>query len=158
VRPGEIDHKTGEFKRQKALYVVALVGSRYTLDHVLEISYPSIAAMGSQVKRKDVDALESVSLYAFVGIPNDWDSISFTAALSKDLEKHEEWMQGNVKSGFNAMQYAGSEFPLLMVRKIQVSLPEGKDILGEDESEVVQYAYSLRKLLVVEVSSCDKFQ
>jgi hypothetical protein len=136
---------------------VALVGSWYTLDHVLEISYPSIAALGSQVKRKDVDALESVSLYAFVGIPNDWDSISFTAALSKDLEKHEEWMQGNVKSGFNAMQYAGSEFPLLMVRKIQVRLPEGKDILGEEESEVVQYAYSLRKLLVVEVSSCDKF-
>jgi hypothetical protein len=156
VRPGEINKKTGELKVQKSLYVAALVGSRYTLDHVLEISYPSLSALGCQVRRKDVDALESATLYAFVGLPNDWDSTSLTVKLKHDLERHEEWMQGNVKSGYNAMQHAGTEFPPIVVRRSQVRLPEGKDILGAQENEVVQYAYSLRKFNAIEVSASDK--
>eukprot|EP00956_Cyclotella_meneghiniana_P020311 scaffold35605_cov41-Cyclotella_meneghiniana.AAC.6 len=68
----------------------------------------------------------------------NWDSTSLTTKLKIDLEKHEEWMQGNVKSGYNAMQYAGSEFPPVIVRRSQVRLPEGKDILGAQENKVVQ--------------------
>eukprot|EP00956_Cyclotella_meneghiniana_P007755 scaffold10339_cov41-Cyclotella_meneghiniana.AAC.11 len=153
VKPGEIDRKTGELRKQKSLYVATLVGSKFSLDHVLEISYPSLSAIGCQIRRKDVDALESTTLYAFVGLPNEWDSFSLTAKLKADLEKHEEWMQGNVKSGYNAMQHAGSEFPPVIVRRTQVRLPEGKDILGAQENEVVQYAYRLRKFNVIEVSS-----
>ena len=156
VKPGELDRKTGELKKQKALYVAVLIGSKFSLDHVLEISYPSLSAFGCQIRRKDVDALESTTLYAFVGLPNEWDSFSLTAKLKQDLEKHEEWMQGNVKSGYNAMQHAGTEFPPVIVRRTQVRLPEGKDILGAEENEVVQYAYSLRKFNVIEVSSCDR--
>eukprot|EP00956_Cyclotella_meneghiniana_P039509 scaffold172879_cov114-Cyclotella_meneghiniana.AAC.1 len=156
VKPGEIDRKTGELRKQKSLYVAVLVGSKFSLDHVLEISYPSLSAIGCQIRRKDVDALESTTLYAFVGLPNEWDSVSLTSKVKLDLEKHEEWMQGNVKSGYNAMQYAGSEFPPVVVRRTQVRLPEGKDILGAQENEVVQYAYSLRKFNVIEVSASDK--
>lgn len=133
-----------------------MVGSKFSLDHVLEISYPSLAAIGCQVRRKDVDALESTTLYAFVGLPNEWDSTSMTTQLRLDLEKHEEWMQGNVKSGYNAMQHSGTEFPPVIVRRSQVRLPEGKDILGAEENEVVQYAYSLRKFNAIEVSASDK--
>jgi hypothetical protein len=145
VKPGEIDKKTGEIKKQKGLYVVVLMGSQFSL----EISYLSLSAIGSQVRRKDVDALESSLLFAFVGLPNDWDSESMTAMLSLELAKHEEWMQGNVKRGYNAIQFSGVEFPPLMVRRIQIRLPEGKDILIEEENEVIQYAYTLRKLNAV---------
>jgi hypothetical protein len=111
VKPGEIDKKTGELKRQKALYVVVLLGTHYSLDHVLEIAYPSLSSIGSRVMKKDVDALESVSLYAFVGMPNAWDSASLTTELQVKLEKHEEWMMRNIPSGYNAMQFADTEFP-----------------------------------------------
>ncbi len=59
VKLGEVDKKTGDLKRQKALFVSILLGTRYTLEHVLEIAYPSLSAIGSQVRKKDVDALES---------------------------------------------------------------------------------------------------
>jgi lipocalin len=64
-----------------------------------------------------VDALESVALYAFVGLPNAWDLFSLTSKLQADLEKHEEWMMKNIRSGYNAMQFAGSEFPIVIVRR-----------------------------------------
>ena len=86
VRPGEVDRRTGKLKHQKTLYVTILLGSRYTLDHLLEISNPSLSVIGSQVRRKDVDALESVTLYALIGLPNEWDSVSLTAKLQADLE------------------------------------------------------------------------
>jgi hypothetical protein len=108
--------------------------------------------------KKDVDALESSSLFAFVGLPNDWDSVSLTTKLSKDLERHEEWMQANVKSGFDARQYMGKEFPSLIVRRAQIRLPEGKDVLDEEENEALQYAFTLRKLNTVEVSSSDEYR
>ena len=79
-----------------------------------------------------------------------------TTQLRLDLEKHEEWMQGNVKSGYNAMQHSGSKFPPVIVWRSQVRLPEGKDILGAEKNEVVQYAYSLSKFNVIEVSASDK--
>jgi hypothetical protein len=41
VKLGEIDKKLGEIKRQKALYVSVLLGTRYSLEHVLELVYPS---------------------------------------------------------------------------------------------------------------------
>eukprot|EP00956_Cyclotella_meneghiniana_P035674 scaffold116951_cov42-Cyclotella_meneghiniana.AAC.2 len=156
VKPGELDKKTGELKKQKSLYVAALVGSKFSLDHVLEISYPSLSAIGCQIRKKDVDALESTTLYAFVGLPNEWDSFSLTSKITLDLEKHEEWMQGNVKAGYNAIQHAGTEVPPVIVRRTQVRLPEGKDILGTQENEVVQYAYSVRKFNVIEVSASDR--
>ena len=106
--------KTGELKKQKHLYVVVLVGSKFSLDHVLELAYPSLSTIGCQARKKDVDALESSSLFAFVGLPNDWDSVSLTTKLTNDLERHEEWMQANVKSGFNARQFMGTEFLLLL--------------------------------------------
>jgi hypothetical protein len=158
VRPGEIDLKTGDLKKQKHLYVVVLVGSRFLLDHVLELSYPSLAAIGCQAKQKDVDALESSSLFSFVGLPNDWDSVSLTIKLQKDLERHEEWMQANVKAGYNARQFMGTVFPSLIVRRAQIRLPEGKDVLDEEENEAIQYAFSLRKLNTVEVSASDDFR
>jgi hypothetical protein len=92
VCSGEIDLKTGELKKQKKhLYVVVLVGSKFSLDHVLELIYPSLAAIGCHAKKKDIDidAHESLSLYAFV--------VSLTTKLTKDLERHEEWMQANAR-------------------------------------------------------------
>jgi hypothetical protein len=155
VKLGEVDKKTGDLKRQKALFVSILLGTRYTLEHVLEIAYPSLSAIGSQVRKKDVDALESVALHAFVGLPNAWDSISLTASLQVNLEKHEEWMNLNVKSGYNAMQFAGTEFPPVMVCRNQIRLPDGTDVLSESENDVVQYAYSLCKPnAIFRVNSC----
>jgi hypothetical protein len=71
VKLGDIDLKTGDLKKQKGLYVVVLVGLQFTLKHVLEICFPSLSAIGAQVWKKDVDALESSLLYAFVGLPNE---------------------------------------------------------------------------------------
>jgi hypothetical protein len=158
VKPGEVDKKTGELKRQKALFVSVLLGSRYSLEHVLELAYPSLSAIGSQVRKKDVDALESVSLYAFVGLPNAWDSASLTSKLQADLEAHEEWMFKNVRSGYNAAQFAGTEFPPVIVRRSQIRLVAGGDVLSDCENEVLQYAYSLRKPNTIEVSASDKFR
>jgi hypothetical protein len=152
-----VDKKTGELKRQKALFVSVLLGSRYSLEHVLELAYPSLSAIGSQVRKKDVDALESVSLYAFVGLPNAWDSASLTSKLQVDLEAHEELMFKNVRSGYNAAQFAGTDFPPVIVRRNQIRLVEGGDILSDCENEVLQYAYSLRKPNTIEVSASDKF-
>ena len=156
VRPGEVDKKTGELKRQKALYVVVLLGTHFSLDHVLELAYPSLSAIGSQARKKDVDALESVGLYAFVGLPNAWDSLSMTLKLQVELEKYEEWMMKNLTSGYNGMQHAGSEFPPVVVRRNQVRLPEGGDVLNDCENGTLQYAYSLRKPNTIEVSASDK--
>jgi hypothetical protein len=105
-----------------------------------------------------VDALESVALYAFVGLPNAWDSFSLTSKLQVDLEKHEEWMMKNIRSGYNAMQFAGSEFPIVIVRRNQIRLVEGGDVLDDCENEVLQYAYSLRKPNTIEVSAGDKYR
>jgi hypothetical protein len=52
VKPGELDKKTGELKRQKALFVSVLLGTRFALEHVLEIAYPSLSAIGSQVRKR----------------------------------------------------------------------------------------------------------
>lgn len=158
VRPGEIDNRSGKEKKQKSMYVVVLMGSRYTPEHVLEISFPSLAAIGLTAKKKDVDALESLPLYAIAGIPNEWDADALGSYLFSELEKHEEWMQGNIKSGYNASEFSGEVFPPIIVRRSQIRLPEGKDILPKEESEVLQYAYSLRKLLTIEVSACDKYR
>lgn len=70
---------------------MVLVGSTFSLDHVLEISMPSLSATGLSVRKKDVDALESSTLAAFVGLPNEWDPVSTGTKLEKELEKHEEW-------------------------------------------------------------------
>lgn len=138
--------------------MVVLVGSKFTLDHIIEVSFPSLSVIGCQAKRKDVDALESSSLFAFVGLPNDWDSVSLTNKLQKDLERHEEWIQANVKTGYNARQFMETEFPSLVVRRAQIRLPEGKDVLEEEENEALQYAYTLRKFNTVEVSSGDAYR
>ena len=61
-----------------------------------------------------------------------------------DAGEREVWLQ------------CGTEFPPVIVRRTQVRLPEGKDILGTQENEVVQYAYSLRKFNVIEVSASDR--
>ena len=79
-----------------------------------------------------------------------------TSKLYNELEKHEEWMQGNVKSGYTAIQFAGEPFPPVLIRRTQVRLPESGDILSAKENEVIQYAYSLRNLNCLEVSACDR--
>lgn len=52
----------------------------------------------------------------------DFDSSKYTTL----------WMQANVKSGFNARQFMATEFPSLIVRRAQIHLPEGKDVLDEE--------------------------
>ena len=155
VKPGETD-RNGHEKKQKGLYITILVGSRYSLDHILEMIQPSLQAQNCWVKRKEVDTLDSYSVKSFVGIPNEWDEVSFTALLQNELEKHEEWMQANVRHGFCARKYSGVVFPDITVRRTQIRLPQGNDILSNEESECIQYAWSLRKLLTLEVASCDK--
>ena len=155
VKPGETD-KDGNEKKQKGLYINILVGTKYSLEHVLEMANPSLSSIGCYVKRKDVDSLDSTSVKAFVGIPNEWDEESMTELLQEELEKHEEWMQGNVKHGFTAKQYMGHPMPPVVVRRTQIRLPERQDILSKQESECVEYAWSLRKVLTLEVSSSDK--
>jgi hypothetical protein len=156
VKPGEINQKTGKLKVQKALYYVSLMGTKYDLDHVIKMSYPSISALGCNIRKKDVDALDSATMYGFVGLPNEWDSRAMTAKLYNELERHEEWMQGNVKAGYTAIQHAGEPFPPVLVRRTQVRLPESGDVLSAKENEAIQYAYSLRNLNCLEVSACDK--
>lgn len=156
VHPSKVDKMIGELKYQKALCVLVLLCSKFTLKHLLELSYPSLSAIGSQVCRKEVDALESMALHAFVGLTNGWDSVSLTSKLQSDLEKHEEWMQGNAKSGFNALQFVDTEFPQIIVHCNQVHLPDGSNVLSESENEVVQYAYSLCKPNAVDAFTGDK--
>jgi hypothetical protein len=156
LKPGEINPKTGQLKQQRALYYVCLIGTKYSLDHVLQLSFASVSALGCSIRRKDVDALDTLTIYGFVGLPNEWDSLAMTNKLHEELSKHEEWMQGNVKLGYTAIQYAGSELPPLLVRRTQVRLPESADVLSARENEVIQYAYSLRNLNCLEVSACDR--
>ena len=71
LRPGEIDPKTQELKKQKAIYVTVLIGSRLALDHLLDISTASLNWAGASARRKDVDVLDSQTICSLVGIPND---------------------------------------------------------------------------------------
>lgn len=156
IRQGEVDKKTGQSKKQKAIWCTVLCGSRFALDHVLEISTASLNAASIFVRKKDVDALDSATAGFFVGVPNSWCPLAMAHILAVQLPKHEEWMQGNVKHSYDASQFMGEEFPFVIVRSTNPRLPEGKDMLTREDNEAIQYLYTLRRLHAVEISSPDK--
>ena len=45
-----------------------------------------------------------------------------------------------------------------VVRCNQIRLPDGSDILSEEDNETIQYAYSLRKPNAIEVSASDRYR
>jgi hypothetical protein len=69
VLPGQTDSKTGLEKRQKAIYITVLLGSRYAFTHIFQICFSSLAARGYYVKHKDVDALQTKSILGMMGTP-----------------------------------------------------------------------------------------
>ena len=155
VRQGETDNR-GNPRRQKTIYVTVLCGTKFSLDHVMEISTASLNAAGIFVRRKEVDALDTNTICMLVGLPNCWDSTSLAQILNKELPKHEEWMQGNVHHSYNAREHMGEVFPSLMVRIINPRLPEGKDVLTPEDNESINYLSSLRQVHAIEVCSVDK--
>ena len=158
VRQGDMDRRTGEQKKQKSIYVTILLGSRLSLDHLLEVSTSSLNSAGLYLRKKEVDALDTQTIYSVVGIPNDWCCNTLTDMLNDALSRHEEWMQGNCKGSYDASEFMGEEWCGLLVRRTQIRLLEGSDILSPEECETVNYLYSLRKLPSIEISTPDKFR
>ena len=92
VQPGQTDPKTGEEKKQKSMIITALIGTRYDLAHVIQISYSSLLAHGCYLRKKDVEALCSKTVFGLAGTPAEWSSVLVLTRLHSELEKHEEWM------------------------------------------------------------------
>jgi hypothetical protein len=156
IFPGEVDYNTGEARKQKAVYCTILLGTYYDLEYVLTMASMSLGALGIYIRRKDVDALDSRTLYALAAVHPSWDPVSVGSRLQKVLELHEEWMQGNKTFGYDAKEFMGSPFPQIVVIKRSVRLPEGKDILTGDECAAIDFARSLRIMHCVEVSAQDE--
>lgn len=54
VQPGQTDPKTGEEKKQKSMIITALIGTRYDLAHVIQLSYSSLLAHGCYLRKKEL--------------------------------------------------------------------------------------------------------
>jgi hypothetical protein len=143
IHPGEVDYKTGEQRKAKPVYTTVLVGGKYQLDHVLQMCVPSLTVAGVQARRKEVDALRTKTIYAIIGIPSEWDDDSVKDRLRGELEKHEEWMQGNVRHGYNAQEYQREELPAFVIIKRSLRLPEGKDILSPSDLLTIDYTRNI---------------
>lgn len=156
VASGEIDPKTNRQRTYKSIYTTVLMGSKYELDHILQLAVPSLANHNVQSKRKEVDALKSKTLYALVGVPLDFDSLAICRRLTANLGKHEEWMQGNVTYGYNAREYCGEVLPPMVVCNKPPRMPESKDILPSKDIEAIQYMKTLRTMQHIEVSTNDQ--
>jgi hypothetical protein len=104
INPGEIDNKTGHGRTYKSIFVTVLMGLKIELSHILRLAIPSLASKNVQVKQKEVDALQSKTLFFIVGAPLDFDPLAVCRRLHEYMAKHEEWMQGNVKHGFSAQE------------------------------------------------------
>jgi hypothetical protein len=57
ISQGEIDPKNNRQRTYKSIYTTVLMGSKYELDHILQLAVPSLANHNVQAKRKEVDAL-----------------------------------------------------------------------------------------------------
>ena len=156
INPGEMDNRTGQQRTYKSIFITVLMGSKFDLDHILQLALPTLASRNVQVKRKDVDALKSKTLFLIMGSPLDFDALAVCRRLHEALAKHEEWMQGNITHGYNAREYAGSELPPMVVVKRLPRMPESKDILPPEDIEVIQYLKSLRTMMHIEVSNHDQ--
>ena len=84
--------------------------------------------------------------------------LSVRDRLREEFEKHEEWMQGNVKHGYDAREFQREPFPPFVIIKRSLRLPEGKDILTQDEMAAIDYAHYLRTVHCLEVSNNDEFR
>jgi hypothetical protein len=102
INPGEMDNRTGQQRTYKSIFITVLMGSKFDLDHILQLALPTLASRNVQVKRKDVDALKSKTLFLIMGSPLDFDALAVCRRLHEALAKHEEWMQGNITHGYNA--------------------------------------------------------
>jgi hypothetical protein len=156
INPGEMDNRTGRERTYKSIFITVLMGSKFDLDHVLQLALPTLASKNVQVKRKDVDALKSKTLFLIMGSPLDFDPLAVCRCLHEALAKHEEWMQGNITYGYNAREYAGLELPPMVIVKRLPRMPESKDILPPEDIEVIQYLKSLRTMMHIEVSNHDQ--
>lgn len=97
----------------------------------------------------------SKTVFGLAGTPAEWSSVSVLTRLHSELEKHEEWMQGNLEHGYNARAYMGIPLPQFMIIKKAPRLPEGKDVLTPEELEVIQYTKHLQTMLSIEVAVQD---
>ena len=155
IDDGQIDKKTGNPKKPKAVYVTVRVYTRYTLQFVIDKVAPAMAKLNGSFRKKDMEALASRTLCAIVGTANGWEGTSLLARLWPEVEKHEEWIQGNVKDGYTAQDYLGTPLPDAVIRRLHVRLPEGSDILLKADLEFIEYNHHLRNLLCIEASTTD---
>jgi hypothetical protein len=128
------------------------MGSKFELDHILQLAVSSLANHNVQAKRKEVDALKFKTLYALAGVPLDFDPLAICRRLTGALGTHEEWMQGNVTYGYNAREYCSEMLPPMIVCKKRPHMPESKDILPAKGIEAIQYMKTLRTMHHIEVS------
>jgi hypothetical protein len=156
INPGKMDNRTGRKRTYKSIFITVLMGPKFDLDQVLQLVLPSLASKNVQVKRKDVDALKSKTLFFIMGSPLDFDALAVCCRLHEALAKHEEWMQGNITHGYNAREYAVLELPPMVIVKRLPRMPESKDILPPEDIEVIQYLKSLCTMMHIEVSNNDQ--
>jgi hypothetical protein len=156
INPGKMDNRTGRKRTYKSIFIMVLMGPKFDLDQVLQLVLPSLASKNVQVKRKDVDALKSKTLFFIMGSPLDFDALAVCCRLHEALAKHEEWMQGNITHGYNAREYAVLELPPMVIVKRLPRMPESKDILPPEDIEVIQYLKSLCTMMHIEVSNNDQ--
>ena len=158
IYPGQIDRQTGEQKKYKTIYCSVLLGTRYSLEYVLERSVPALSADGIMVRKKDVDALHSKPICALLGLPNGWCAEATARRFHKALAQHEEWMQANVRHSYDAKEFSGEAFPPIVHTKKPIKMPKNKDILNAEEVQALDYLAYLRTAQHVEVSACDEYR
>ena len=158
IYPGQIDKQTGEQKKYKTIYVTVLLGTRYSLDYVLEHAVPALSGDGVMIRKKDVDALHSKPICCLLDLPNGWCPEMTSRRFHEALAKHEEWMQGNVKYSYDAKEYAGEPLPPIVHTKKPIKMPKNKDVLSADEVQALDYLAYLRTAQHVEASACDEFR
>ena len=155
VQEGATDRE-GKPKHQKATYTTVRLHTSLELNHVLNSVTASLVELRTSVRKKDMDALASVQTHSLVGTSNDFDALAVAERLMPAFEEHERWLQTHSKSGYNARQWIGQPFPPMVWRKVHVRLPQGSDVLSEEDRDFVDYHRSLRNLITCEVSLQDR--
>jgi hypothetical protein len=90
-----------------------------------------------------------------MGTTTEWDTVYIADHLYLAAERHEEWMQANLTHGYTSKEYMGEPLPRFVINKRPICLPDGSDILTDEENETIQFATYLHILPCVECSTTD---
>ena len=141
--------KEGNDKRQSDSYIHFAVTTKYDMEHLLGLIMGKCSQQNVQIRVKAFPYLGTKTRWYLACTSNSWDSQALEEAIYDAAEKHEGKLQANEKRN---LEYMGSPFPPIKVRRSGVRLPGTKGLnMKQQDIDYIEYFSSLRYCNVIEV-------